>query len=73
MTALLRMLDFSQLDFYMEIVRILRKMVAVLRIFLVVFIRPIARKEDLISVYQGALVSGNVNISIYFNKLANNF
>ena len=67
------MLDFSQLDFYMEIVRILRKMVAVLRIFLVVFIRPIARKEDLISVYQGALVSGNVNISVHFNKLANNF
>ena len=41
MTALLRMLDFSQLDFYMEIVRILRKMVAVLRIFLVVFIRNV--------------------------------
>lgn len=41
MTALLRMLDFSQLDFYMEIVRILRKMVAVLRIFLVVFIRDV--------------------------------
>lgn len=41
MTALLRMLDFSQLDFYMQIVRILRKMVAVLRIFLVVFIRDV--------------------------------
>ena len=23
--------------------------------------------------YWGALVSGNVNISVYFNKLANNF
>ena len=28
---------------------------------------------DLISMYQGTLVSGNVNISVYFNKLANNF
>lgn len=35
------MLDFSQLDVYMQIVRILRKMVAVLRIFLVVFIRDV--------------------------------
>ena len=34
---------------------------------------PIARKKDLISMYRGALVSGNVNISVYFNKLANNF
>lgn len=41
MTALLRMLEFSQLDFYMQIVRILRKMFAVLRIFLVVFIRDV--------------------------------
>ena len=24
------------------------------------------------SMYRGALVSGNVNISVYFNKLANN-
>ena len=35
--------------------------------------QPIGRKEDLISMYRGALVSGNVNISLYFNKLANNF
>ena len=34
---------------------------------------PIARKKDLISTYQGALVSGFVNISVYFTKLANNF
>ena len=34
---------------------------------------PIARKKDLISTYQGALVSGFVNISFYFTKLANNF
>ena len=34
---------------------------------------PIARKRDLISTYQGALVSGFVNISVYFTKLANNF
>ena len=27
---------------------------------------PIARKKDLISVYQGALVSGFANISVYF-------
>ena len=32
----------------------------------------IARKKDLISLYHGALVSGFVNISVYFNKLANN-
>ena len=38
MTSLLRMLEFLQLDFYMQIVRILRKTFAVLRIFLVVFI-----------------------------------
>ena len=37
------------------------------------YLQPIARKEDLISMYQGALGSGNVNISVYFNKLANNF
>ena len=34
---------------------------------------PIARKRDLISTYQSALVSGFVNISVYFTKLANNF
>ena len=34
---------------------------------------PIARKKDLISMYRGALDSGFVNISIYLNKLANNF
>ena len=35
---------------------------------------PIARKRDLISMYQGALVSGFVNISVYSTKfLANNF
>ena len=27
---------------------------------------PIARKRDLISMYQGALVSGFANISVYF-------
>ena len=36
-------------------------------------LKPIARKENLISMYQGALVSGNVNISVNFNKLANSF
>ena len=30
-------------------------------------------KKDLISIYRGALISGNVNISVYLNKLANNF
>ena len=30
-------------------------------------------KKDLISMYHGALVSGFVNISVYFNKLPNNF
>ena len=34
---------------------------------------PIARKKDLISMYQGPLVSRLVNISVYFTKLANNF
>ena len=34
---------------------------------------PITRKRDLISTYQGALVSGFVKISVYFTKLANNF
>ena len=34
---------------------------------------PVARKRDLISTYQGALVSGFVNILVYFTKLANNF
>ena len=37
------------------------------------YLQLIARKKDLISKYQGALVSGNINISVYFNKLANNF
>ena len=36
-------------------------------------IQPIARKKDLISMYQGTLFSGFVNILVYFNKLANNF
>ena len=31
------------------------------------------RKKDLISMYPGTLVSGFPNISVYFNKLANNF
>ena len=31
------------------------------------------RKKDLISMYRGTLVSGFANISVYFNKLANNF
>ena len=34
--------------------------------------QPIARKKDLISMHRGALVRGFVNISVYFNKLANN-
>ena len=37
------------------------------------YLQPIARKKGLISMYQGALLSGNVNISVYFNKLANSF
>ena len=37
------------------------------------YLQPIARKKDLISMYRGTVVSGNVNISVYFNKLANNF
>ena len=32
-----------------------------------------ARKKDLISMHRGALVSGFVNILVYFNKQANNF
>ena len=32
----------------------------------------IATKKDFISMYHGALVSGFVNISVYFNKLVNN-
>ena len=32
-----------------------------------------ARKKYLISMYRGALVSSNVNISVYFTKLVNNF
>ena len=31
------------------------------------------RKKDLISMYRDTLVSGFVNISVYVNKLANNF
>ena len=38
-----------------------------------IYLQPIARKKDLISMYQGAHFSSNVNISVYFNKLANNF
>ena len=34
---------------------------------------PIARERDLISRYQGTLVSVFVNILVYFTKLANNF
>ena len=34
---------------------------------------PIARKKDLISMYRRALVSGFVNILVFFNKSANNF
>ena len=30
-------------------------------------------KNDLISMYRGALVSSFVIISVYFNKIANNF
>ena len=37
------------------------------------YLQPIGRKKDLISMYQSAFLSGNVNISVYFNKLANNF
>ena len=33
----------------------------------------IAKKRDLISTYQSALVSGFVNILVYFTELANNF
>ena len=32
------------------------------------YLQPIARKEDLISMYQGTVSSGDVNISVYFNK-----
>ena len=32
-----------------------------------------ARKKYLISMYRDALVSSNVNISVYFTKLVNNF
>ena len=32
---------------------------------------PIAREKDLISMHRGALVSGFVNILVYFNKQAN--
>ena len=33
----------------------------------------IALAKKVFSVYQGALVSGFVNIPVYFNKLVNNF
>ena len=33
----------------------------------------IARKKGLIGVYGSALVSGFVNILVFFNKIANNF
>ena len=36
-------------------------------------LQPIARKKDLITRYQNDLVSGFVNILVFFNKLANNF
>ena len=52
----------------------------VVSIFLKAFVKdhgrllqPIARKKGLISMYRNALVSGFVNISVYFNKLTNNF
>ena len=35
--------------------------------------QPIGRKKDLIRMYRGALVSGFVNVLVYFNKLACNF
>ena len=37
------------------------------------YLQPIARKKNLISMYRGALVSGHVNISVYFNKWAKIF
>ena len=37
------------------------------------YLQPIARNKDLITMYQGTLFSSNVNISVYFNKSANNF
>ena len=37
------------------------------------YLQSIDRKKDLLSMYRGALVSVNVNISVYFNKLANHF
>ena len=36
-------------------------------------LQPIAGKKVMIRMYQGTIVSGSVNISVYFNKLANNF
>ena len=35
--------------------------------------QAVAKKKDLISMYHGALVSGFVNISVYFNKLVKIF
>ena len=35
--------------------------------------KPIARKQDLISMYRWALVAEFVDISVYFRKLPNNF
>ena len=36
-------------------------------------LQPIARKKGFISMYRSALVGGFVNISVFFNKLANSF
>ena len=36
-------------------------------------LQPIARKKGFISMYRSTLVSGFVNILVFFNKLANNF
>ena len=36
------------------------------------FRRLLARKKDWLSIYWGALVSGFVNVLVYFNKQANN-
>ena len=35
--------------------------------------QPIAGKKVMIRMYRGTLVSDSVNISVYFNKLANDF
>ena len=36
-------------------------------------LQPIARKKGFISMYQSALVSGFVNILVFFNKSGNSF